>query len=406
MKLSYTAYDRSGKLVGGVQEASDADALREQLRRDGLFPMEVGDGAQAPSGGGRHRLFMERRTSGKHLAVFARELSVLVATGTPVVEALGALERQTRDERWRRIVSDVRQRVEEGDPLSAAMGAHARVFDAVSRSLVSAGESSGRLEEMLERLAILTRRQASTRSMLIGALVYPVLLIVVAIVVLALMLLVVMPRFAGLFESMDVELPGSTRALLAFGDIVRTYWWALLPGLMAAGAGLAAWLRSRAGRRLIDTAAVRLPQIGRLTRSFATARVTRLMGVLLHARVSMTETLELVRESMSNHHYVALIDRAESAVTRGEPVSAAFSDHALIVPSVCEAVRNGETSGRLAEVLLSVADYLDEENETVMRTLSSLLEPVIMITLGVVVGFVAVSMFLPLFDLTASAGGA
>lgn len=406
MRFECKGYSKAGDVVVEVLEAPDAGEALERLRRRGVFAVEavpVGEGGAAATK--RTHANTAGRANPRLLAIFAREMSVLVSTGTPVVEALMALERQSHDERWSAVLHDVRQRVEEGTPLSEAMGSHPGAFDAVTRSLIAAGESSGQLDAMLTRLAVLTRRQLAARRAVGGALVYPALLIVVAAVVLTLMIVFVLPRFGGLFETLDSPLPPTTGLLMLFSAFVRAYWWGLLPALAMGGAGAVLWLRSARGKAALDTAVLRAPRVGPIARSFATARIARLLGVLLESRVPLMEALELTKASMGNEHYRALLQRAESQVTKGESVSAAFGASALIAPSVCEAIRNGEQSGRLAPVLLSVADYLDDENETVIKSLSTLLEPVIMIVLGLVVGFIAISMFLPLFDLTASAGG-
>jgi len=178
----------------------------------------------------------------------------------------------------------------------------------------------------------------------------------------------------------------------------------VIPGIILSVWGLAWWVMDQRGQRVIGNVALKLPQVGDILRSFMTARITRLMGVLLEAKVPMLDAIDLTRESLGHEKYKQMMSNAEESVTRGEPISSAFASGDLMVSSACEAIRNGEQSGRLAEVMVHISDYLDEDNETVIKSLSSLIEPVIMIVLGILVGFVAVSMFLPLFDLTATAG--
>jgi len=176
--------------------------------------------------------------------------------------------------------------------------------------------------------------------------------------------------------------------------------------MVAAVFGIKAYLRSATGKRTLDRTMIRLPQFGKITRNFCTARVTRLLGTLIESKVPLLEAIELTRGACKNGEYVQLMINAGEAVTRGEPVSSAFADIKLINPSVCEAIRNGERSGQVGKLLLNISEYLDEENEVVVRSLTSILEPIILIVLGILVGIVAISMFLPLFDLTsATAGG-
>lgn len=413
MKLAYEAYDRSGKRVTDSIDAADRHDAGEQLRKRGLFVTKLNEQAEASTprqkNGASHG-----RTNGsgkrpkgnlRQLAMFTRQLQVLARTGTPLVEALNSLERQNRDPGWREVIAALKQRVEEGVALSEAMADHPRCFDPVYRSLVAAGESSGKFDAMLDRLAQLVRRQLHVRNTVVGALVYPSLLLTVAVVVLTLMLMFVLPRFTSLFETLDVPLPPTTQVLVLLSEAMRGYWWAMLLGLGGSAIGFVLWQRTANGKHVRDTALVRLPVIGKMTRSFATARLTRLLGTLMDSYVPLLDALALTREAAGNVHYHALMLKAEDAVTRGESISSGFADSDLITPTVYEAIRSGEATGRVGPLLLNVAEFLDEDNEVVLRSLTSILEPIILIGLGILVGLVALSMFLPLFDLTASAGG-
>jgi type II secretory pathway component PulF len=408
MKFVVEAYDKGGARQIETVEAASANEARDRAARRGVFVTEVreaGSAAATVAAPGRASKSGTPKRHAKTLALIARELSVLVSTGTPVVEALTALERQITEPTWNVVLRDVRRRVEEGEQFAAALAHHPGAFDAVSRSLIAAGESSGQLDAMLARLATITRRQAQTRSIVMGAMMYPTLLIGVAVGVLGLMLMFVLPRFSGLFATLDTPLPASTQLLMWLSGILRGYWFLVFPGLGGAIAGAVWWSRTPGGTIARDRVAIRLPKFGAIVRSFATARIARILGVLLDSRVPMMEALALTEQSMTNGEYRALLARTRESVTHGDAVSAVFSKSDLINDSLCEAIRNGEQSGRLGTVLLSVADYLDEENETTVKGLASLLEPLIMLGLGLLVGFVAISMFLPLFDLTAAAGG-
>lgn len=403
MNYSYEAYDAKGTLKHGTIEAASQEEATELLRVKSLFVTTIG--TEQPKGKSPKSRRRSKKISAKTIAMFARELSVLVSTGTPLVDAIASLERQAKDEAWITVLGNVQRKLEEGDSLNAALQSHSEVFDAVFRSLVSAGESSGHLDTMLNRVAVLTRRQAQIQANVMGAMIYPILLTGISLVVLGVMIGVVLPRFSGLFETLDTPLPATTKFLMFLSDIVRGYWWGIIPVLTATVVMLVRWLRGESGANSIGNLVLRLPKLGEIYRAFYTARITRLMGTLLEAHVPMLESIHLTRESVSHQSYQKLLNNAEQAVTKGKQISEAFDEGGLIIPSVCEAIRNGEQSGRLADVLNNVSDYLDEENETVVRSISSIIEPVIMILLGIFVGIVAISMFLPLFDLTASTGG-
>ena len=404
MNYSYQAYDKSGSLCDGVVEAASSDEANEILRKKGYFVSSITEGGSGKTRSKQRKKGRGKKITPKLVAEFARELSVLISTGTPLIDAISSIERQSSNESWAQILKGIRMRLEEGDSLTAALESESGVFDAVFRSLVAAGESSGHLDTMLQRVAVLTRKQAHIRSNVLGALMYPILLIGVAVIVIGLLIGIVLPRFAGMFETLDTPLPASTAFLMGISEFVRSYWWGVIPAAIAAIWGAAYWARSESGGVVIGTLALRTPKFGDITRSFMTARITRLMGVLLEAKVPMLDAIELTRESLGHKKYVQLLDRAEHAVTRGEPISTPLSKDGLLTSSACEAIRNGEQTGRLSEVLVQISDYLDEDNETIIKSISTLIEPVIMIGLGILVGFVAISMFLPLFDLTAATG--
>jgi len=322
-----------------------------------------------------------------------------VASGTQLADGLHALERQTQPGPWRQVMTSLRTRVEEGSTLAAAMEPHQAYFDPIYRNLIAAGESSGQLVQMFDRLAALKQKQMKIRNSIRGALIYPVLLLTVGLTIFAMLLVFVIPRFAGLFQTMAVPLPASTAILLAVSKAFCGYWWLVLLLLAGAAGALIAFVRTPRGRRFCDTAVLRLPYIGSIVKSLATARIVSLLGVLMQARIPVLEALRHVRHSTGNIHYQELIARAEDAVTKGEAMSAAFDEVRLINPSVYEAIRSGEASGEIDRLLLNISAFLDEENEVIVRSLTTIIEPLILVVMGILVGLISICMFTPLFDL-------
>ena len=404
MKLAYQAYDRAGKAVSDTMEATTVSEATDALRRKGLFVAHIAPAEQARSGDPAGRR-SGKTTRLKDLAAFCRQLYVLISSGTPLVQALEALERQTREGQWKQVLGDVRLHVEEGMPMSEAMARHPVYFDAITRSMVAAGESSGAMGEMLDRLGTLVHKQLQVRKAVLGAMAYPAVLTTLATGVLTVLLLFVIPRFGELFKSLDVPLPATTQVLISLSEALRGYWWLGLGVTIGGIVGLKFYLASEAGRRAMDTLLVRAPRIGTVTRNVVTARVVRLLGAMLDSRVPVLEALDLTRQGAGNWHYIELIRRAEELVSRGEPISQAFNDTKLITPSVYEAIRSGEGTGKVGTLLLTLSDFLDEENEVLLRSLTSIIEPLILILMGIVVGLVASSMFVPLFDLTSTVSG-
>jgi len=411
MKLVYNAVSSTGTPVSDVLEAPSIDDAMDVLRNKGLFVTQI-----EPEDERRQRAKAMRKRGGgfslksrtaklKQVALFSRQLNVLVSTGTPLADGLCALERQIKDEDFKAKVGVIRNHVEQGTTLHEALGRCPGYFDEVYRNIVKAGESAGALPTMLDRLASLTRKQVQIRSQIAGAMIYPALLIFISIVVLIVMLTVVMPRFTGMFESLDVPLPATTQWLMAGSAALKAYWWAFLLGVVGSIAGLCYWLKTAAGKRALDTLALKLPTLSGVTRAYATARIARLMGVLIECNVPLLDTLQLVRNATGNAHYEKLMRRAEDTVVSGDAVSSAFADDTMIEPALYEAIRNGEQTGKMSLLMLTVADFMDEENDGRLKALTSLFEPMILIFLGLMVGGIAISMFMPMFDLTATAGG-
>ncbi len=403
MRLAYRAIDQLGQEVSDSVEAAGVEEAGEVLRQRGLLVTSLNEVSSTTvtssrSGGRRGRRLRD-------LALFSRQLALLVRTGTPLADALGAMERQLTAGPWRSVVADLHRRVEEGTTLSEAMERYPAYFDQVCQSLVAAGESSGQLDQMLDRFAHLTRQQLKIWRTVTNALVYPALLAVVGIAVVGLMLGFVLPRFGSLFETLDAPLPPTTEVLMALSESMRSSWWMYLAVAVPAAIGVTVLVSSQAGRRFGNRTLVQLPWVGGIARGLLTARFARLLGVLLDSKIPLLEALSITRRSTGNSRYAELVEEAEESVVRGENLSAVLGRSPLISPYVSEAVRHGEQSGHVSPVLLEMADFMDEENDALVHTLTTLIEPIMLIVLGAVVAVIAVSLFMPLFDLTSLTQG-
>jgi type II secretory pathway component PulF len=404
MKLEFRAFDKSGHEAVGVLDVSSLAEATEKLRQQELFvaSMSPVNDSQPAAAGMRLRGGSARRL--RELAMFSRQLYALVHSGTPLAQGLGALERQAANPQWRAIIGDIRVRLENGSSLSEAMKAHPNCFDTVYVHMISAGESSGKLTVLLDRLATLTRKRAHTINTVRSAMAYPILLGGVSVIVLTAMMLFVIPRFAAMFNDMGIPLPTITAAMIAISAWLRQFWWALLIALAAGGVGLKYYFASTVGQRVWDGFVLRVPKLGTIVRSFVTARIVRLLGLLTDSHLPIQEILRLTRLTTTNAHYADLLARAEESVAHGEPISTAFKDSSLISPSVYEAIRSGEQSGQVGPLLLELADFLDEENETTLKSLTSIIEPILLVLMAGMVGVIAMSIFLPLFDVTEMLG--
>jgi len=406
MKLAYVAYDRDGREVTATTDASSTAEATENLRRKGLFVSQIHEAATDAGVGEASDHTGGGRLGGKgkrlrRLSSFMRQMQVMIACQTPMVDALRAVERQATDEAWRQTLTDVRTRVEEGMALSVAMECHGEVFDNITRSLIAAGESTGSLTDMFNWLAVTTQKQVRTRNIVTSALAYPMLLMAVTVGVLSLVLLFVVPRFDGLFKSLDAPLPPTTAMLIDFSAWLKGYWWMIGGFVAAATVGALLWVRTDSGRRHFHTFMLRAPKVGTMVRAFVNARIARLLGGLIEGHVSILDALDLTGRAVRNCHYVDLMRSAGEAISQGETLSSVFRRTDLITPALHEAISTGEQSGQVGTLLLQVSEFMDEENEVRLRSLTSIIEPIILITMGLLVGGVALSMFMPLFDLTA-----
>ncbi len=410
MKLAYSGFDMSGRAVQGAIESAGSAEASEALRRQGVLVTSLRESVGSAGAGDGVRRVLARTGGGgggslTELAGFSRQLSVLISAKTPLVQALQAIERQTPPGAWLTTLTAMRRRVEEGVSLSEAMEQFPRQFNAVSRALVQAGEAGGSLDVMLRNLAELTRQQLHMRRSVVGALVYPVALISISSIVLVGLVLFVLPRFEELFKSLGAALPPSTQLLIDISTFGRQWWWAVVPSVVGGVVGLVAFARSDGGRGVVQRALMSTPRVGMIVRSLATARIARVLGALLEAKVGLLEALKLTRQATTLEAYAKILDEAEERITRGENFSATLAGSSLIPPAIVEAVASGERSGQIGPVLTQVGKFMDEDNELIIKSLTTLLEPLILVVLGVLIGAVAIAMFLPLFDLTAAGGG-
>lgn len=405
MKFRYEAFNPDGTTASGEVEADSRHDAEQIIRSQGRFPSVVTSAAEGKPKP-RRRGVQFGKSKLRQLTAFTRQLTVLLSSGTPLVDAIEATERQTPPGAWRGVIEDVRQHVERGESLSSAMARHPACFDSVYRSLIQAGESGGDMQQILGRLSAMSRQQQVVQSTVLGAMMYPLLLMLVSGGVLVGLFIKVLPRFQQLFETLNAPLPPTTAFLIESSAFVRGQALWIIAGLVVAVVGGVSYARSDAGRATFQRVAVRLPVLGAVVRSFVVARLARVLGVMLEARVPLLESMQVARASARNIEYEAILERATSRVERGEALSDSIEDGFLIPSSLAEAIRNGEQNGKVGEVLVVLADMLDEDNAILARSMTSILEPAILALLGVVVGGVALSLFVPLFDLTASTGGA
>lgn len=394
--FKYKARDKEGRKTSGEVEAGSASAAVRLLSERGLVVVSLS------SSGGVLGLLQKLRSdvSLGELAAFTRQLSTMVTAGITISESLAILRDQV-GKSLSRVVERILSDIEGGSSLAQALDRHPKVFSPVYVALVRAGETGGILEEVLARLAENLEKQREFKGKLVGALVYPVIVIIGMIVVVFIMLIFVVPKLSQIYSEFNAQLPLPTRVLIATSSFFTKFWWfvgAVFFGLFWA---FGVFRRSKLGRAKTDQLLLNIPILGSLNQHLILAELTRTLGLLVGAGVSILESLETVATITGNELFNRAIRASARDVERGFPLAYALSQHPNVFPLVISRmIAVGEETGKLDEVLSKVAHILDSESETKLRSVTSALEPIIMIILGVGVGILVISIILPIYDLT------
>ena len=406
--FEYRALNTAGKSVQGLREADSAKTLRSTLRREGVFLTEVVGQKQADAQASRDvnvRRWVLGRITAEDLAIATRQLAVLVHAGIPLVEALTALVEQVEKEKFKRVLGDVKQRVNEGSTLGDALGAHPRVFGDLFVNMIRAGEQSGALEVVLVRLADFTESQARLRSKILGTMAYPVLMMLIGSLVLGVLFTVVIPRVTKIFQDTKATLPWMTRLLIGFTSIVTQWWWVFLLLLVAGVWGFLRWRATPAGRARWDRFVLTVPVFGRLARIIAIGRFARTLSTLLKSGVPLLVSMDIVKNVVGNVRLAEVIEQARDAIREGESIAAPLKRSGEFPPLVHHMVAIGERSGALEEMLANVASAYEAQVDTTVSALTSLLEPIMIVAMGAVVAFIVFSVLMPILQLNTLAGG-
>ncbi len=404
----YIGIDKSGKSVKGIKEADSVKALRLTLRNSGIFvtKFKESSGGFISNTKNRSSLGQEidlkkifERINVETLALATRQLATLLQSGVPMLESLRALVEQVDNEALKRILSQVRADVNEGLSLADAMQKH-KCFSNVYVNMVRAGESSGALELVLQRLADFTEGQSKLQSKVIGALTYPAVMIFVAIMVVVILMTSVVPKITSIFEGAKVQLPLMTRVLIATSSIISSYWWLLiiLFGFMIYG--LYRLINTPKGRAKWDRMKLRLPVFGPIMQMVSIARFSRTLSTLLSGGVPLLTTLQIVRNVVSNDALEKAVDDVREAVREGEDIAGPLKRSGQFPPMVVHMIAVGEKSGQLEEMLSRIATTYEARVETRVSMLTSLLEPVMILFMGVTIGGIIGAVMVPIMQMS------
>jgi general secretion pathway protein F len=396
--FEYTALDTAGKERSGVLEGDTARQVRQILRERQLLPVTVAEVAQKEAR--RQRTFsFSRGVSAADLALFTRQLATLVRAGLPLEESLLAVSQQTEKPRVQSIIIGVRSRVMEGHTLADGFAEFPRVFPEIYRATVAAGEQSGHLDAILERLADYTESRHAIRQKVLGALLYPIILTILCFMIVTGLLVFVVPQVVGVFESQQARLPFMTRALIAISDFFRLYGIWVLLGIIAAGVGIGHWLRNPTAKRAWHRVQLGLPIAGRVVRGFNTARFTRTLSILSASTVPVLEALRIAGEVVTNLPMRDAVVEAAQRVREGAPIGRSLAASRLFPPMTIHLISSGESSGELDSMLERASQSQERELDGLLAALVGLLGPLLIVLMGLFVMGIVFAMLLPIFQM-------
>lgn len=396
--FKYQAKDKNGKTYERTLEARNRLELYSVIRKEGGSPISIREIKNALSLGSLGNLLDGIRTHQK--ITFAKNLGLMINAGLPVTRALSVMSKQAKKGSLKKLLSDLEADISHGKTLSESLSQWPKVFSSLFVSMVKAGEESGNVSSSLGIVANQMEKSYLLVKKVRGALIYPALIISVMIVIAILLLIFMVPTLTATFEGIGVELPLSTRVLIYLSDFLVKHVVAVPLGLILSVVSLTLFLRSRIGRRLQDHVFIRIPVIGELVKEFESARTARTLSSLLSAGVEIIVALDVTLNVLQNHLYKNALERARTAIEKGEPMSAVFIKYNNLYPLfVGEMVAVGEETGKISEMLIGVASYYEEEIDQKTKDLSTIVEPVLMIIVGAGVGLFAISILAPTYSL-------
>ena len=392
----------SGKAVSGVRDAENPKALRTILRKEGVLLSSATEdsGKQKKQKGAEIDVFAFFKRAGTgDVAVMTRQLATLVRAGIPLIDSIAALTEQLEKQDLKRIMTSIREKLNEGSSFSAALEPYGRVFPSLYVNMVAAGEASGTLESVLDRLADYMEAQARLKGKVGAALAYPVLMTMIGVLLMSVMMIAVVPKVTSIFQSLDHPLPWYTQALIFVSGALAGYWWLILM-VIAGGVWLfRRWVAKKEGRLKWDTILLGIPIFGKLLLMLAIARFSKTLSTLLASGVPLLKAMEIVKNVLDNAALEKVVEEAAASIREGETIADPLRRSGKFPPIVTHMIAVGEKSGQLEQMLTSVSESYDAQVEVRVQALTSLLEPLIIVTMGGAVGFIAFAILMPLIQL-------
>ena len=385
----------------GEVEAFDEKALAATLRSESLIPIDI-----ILRGAGKFKFTTSIPKFGvgvsySEIVSFTRQLSTMISEGLPIADSLVILEKQTKSHKFQKVLSMVVADVEGGMSLSASFAKNPKVFDQVYVKLIEAGETGGVLDKILSKLADTMEKEKEFKSKTRGAFIYPIIVVAVMLVVISIMLIFVIPKLTGIYEEIGAELPLPTRILIAASDFTRSFWWLVILLGISAIWGIKNFAKTQAGAPIMSKLVLALPIWGKIRKSLVLSQFTRTLGLLLGAGIPIITALKVVADILASPVFEEGIHVAIDKVERGSPLYVPLTENPAFPPILGQMLRVGEETGKVDEILQRLSVYFEAESENLIRNLTTALEPVILVFLGVGVGVLVLSIILPIYNLTA-----
>ena len=390
-----------GEVVSGELAASDKQEVVAQLRKRRILITSV----QSKSLGSKEIRIRPPSVSTRQLGVFTRQFATMINAGLPLVQCLNILGQQSENEYFKKIILAVMSDVETGSTLAEAMGKHERVFSRLYVNMVDAGESGGILDTIFQRLSTYLEKAEALRRKVKGAMTYPAIVVFVAIGATTFMLMFIIPTFAKMFTDFGGTLPLPTRIVLMLSNFLRGWWWLLAGGIVGAVFGIRSYYKTPAGRMVLDRLLLRIPVLGSVIRKSSVARFTRTLGTLISSGVPILDGLEITSRTAGNAVVETAIANTRASISEGNTIAEPLRACEVFPPMVVQMIAVGEQTGALDEMLHKIADFYDDEVDTAVEALTSVIEPAMIVIMGVVVGGMLVAMYLPMFKLISVVSG-
>jgi type IV pilus assembly protein PilC len=399
--FAYSGRTRSGQTVSGERTADTMDAAVTALRREQVLVTRITPGKEKAGAAAKKESKgkLGKKVGPKNLAVFVRQFSVMIDAGLPLVQCLDILGTQEEDKNFAAVISATRESVEGGASLADAMRKHPKTFDPLFTNMIAAGESGGILDTILKRLATYIEKAVKLSGQVKSAMIYPIAIVVIAGVVVGVILWKVIPTFASLFSGLGAELPLPTRVVIGMSNNLVRYFPFMLVGAGVAGYLLKTYYATPKGRRVVDGMMLKMPILGNILRKIAVARFCRTLATLVSSGVPILDGLEITAKTSGNSIVEDAVMKTRTSIERGETISAPLRETGVFPSMVVQMINVGEATGALDTMLAKIADFYEEEVDTAVAGLLTLLEPIMIAVLGIVVGGIVIAMYMPIFDL-------